>query len=490
MVDAAKIIRIVFLTTIAISATMAAAQENPKLKVERQDPKSDRRIALVVGNAAYSSSPLRNPVNDAKDIGRLLLSKNFQTSLLLNADKRQMIEGIREFGNKLRKGGVGLFYYAGHGMQVAGRNYLIPINANIEIENEIPLEAVDVNRVLGYMDAAKNHLNIVILDACRDNPFARSFRSSAKGFAQMDAPNGTLIAYATSPGKTAADGSGENGIYTKHLLEQMQRPGLEVGPMFRFVRKAVRRETGGLQIPWEATSLEGSFYFTETDSRKAIREIAVEKGLDAGQGIETYIMVNRMFSNGARFPYSLHMDISTCQFQLDNGDTGEWAVENVIPRSCKAFAGSSHRVVHRNGYWVDYDWSFLQGTVVHGTWKDSNSNFGTTVGLKTEGPSKSGPSVYSLVNIFENQDIHVPITFRMDIAGCAVLKEESPPDNEWRILRFITETCEPSRRIQFRSVHQNGYRVEFDWAFTQGRIVQGTWIDSNNGTGTSMGATE
>lgn len=228
--------------------------------------KNERRVALVIGNSSYKSSPLRNPMNDANDIASVLRQKNFRVNLLNNANKKQMINAVRSFGSEIKRGGVGLFYFAGHGMQVEGSNYLIPIGANIQAEHEVSLEAVNVNRILGYMNSAENRLNILILDACRDNPFARSFRSSLSGLAQLDAPVGTLIAYATSPGKTAADGYGRNSIYTKYLLRMIKNSNLEIGHIFRKIRSAVRKETNGKQIPWEATSLEGTFFFGKTGS--------------------------------------------------------------------------------------------------------------------------------------------------------------------------------------------------------------------------------
>lgn len=245
--------------------TISAYSQDRSVKriQESSSPGKDIRIALVIGNSNYKVSPLRNPVNDAQDIARVLKERQFDVTLLTDSDQRGMVKAIRRFGKKLKRGEVGLFYYAGHGMQVNGRNYLIPVGANISEEHEVSLESVDVNRVLGYMANAGNRLNMVILDACRDNPFARSFRSSAKGLAQMDAPAGTLIAYATAPGKTAADGSDRNGIYTKHLLKQIQTPSLEISQMFRHIRAGVQQETGGKQVPWESTSLgPGNFYFT------------------------------------------------------------------------------------------------------------------------------------------------------------------------------------------------------------------------------------
>ncbi len=221
----------------------------------------DRRTALVIGNGAYKSSPLRNPVNDATDIANAIRNLGFSVILKTNANQRTMEDSIRDFGKKLRLGGVGLFYFAGHGLQVEGRNYLIPINANIETESDVRYEAVDAGRVLGKMEDAGNNLNLVILDACRDNPFARSFRTSSQGLAQMDAPKGSLIAYATAPGSVAADGEGRNGIYTKYLLKYISNPNLKVEEVLKQVRLGVINETDEKQIPWESSSLTGDFYF-------------------------------------------------------------------------------------------------------------------------------------------------------------------------------------------------------------------------------------
>lgn len=220
------------------------------------------KVALVIGNSDYEFSPLINPSNDAADMGAALKELGFDVTVLLNADQRSMKRAIDEFGRKLdRDRGTGLFYYAGHGVQVNGRNYLIPVNARIRSENDVEYESVDTGRLLAKMEDAGNDLNIVILDACRNNPFARSFRSANNGLAQLDAPSGSLIAYATAPGSVAADGAGKNGLYTANLLRAMKLPGLSLEQVFKRVRAAVREETDGQQTPWESTSLEGDFYF-------------------------------------------------------------------------------------------------------------------------------------------------------------------------------------------------------------------------------------
>ena len=232
---------------------------------------SHQRSALVIGNSAYKASPLANPVNDANDMAELLKKLGFHVTKLTDASRRDMEEAINALGRRLREGGTGLFYFAGHGVQVNGINYLIPIGANIETEGDVKFEAVDANRVLSKMQDAGNPLNTVFLDACRNNPFARMFRSAQQGLAPMDAPKGSLVAFATAPGDTAADGMGRNGVFTKHLLENMPQPGLEIGLMMRQVRAGVQTDTGDKQTPFEVSSLTGSFYFN-TASKPSPKE--------------------------------------------------------------------------------------------------------------------------------------------------------------------------------------------------------------------------
>jgi tetratricopeptide (TPR) repeat protein len=230
---------------------------------------AEPRTALVIGNGAYAEGALANPVNDARDMAAALRQVGFEVSVGENLNRRRMEELIREFGRKIRGGGVGMFYFAGHGVQVGGANYLIPIGAVINGEAEVKYESVDAGFVLAQMEEAQNRLNIVVLDACRNNPFARSFRSSSRGLASIDAPVGTLIAYATAPGRTASDGKGRNGLYTKELLAAIRVPGLKIEDVFKQVRSEVRRQSNNQQIPWEASSIEGDFYFSAAGVRPA-----------------------------------------------------------------------------------------------------------------------------------------------------------------------------------------------------------------------------
>lgn len=239
----------------------ANAQTNERaLRIQKERAK-ESRIALVIGNSSYSDTPLRNPVNDARDVAQALRNLGFEVIYTENLSKNDMKQSIRTFGNRIRNGGVGLFYYAGHGTQVNGMNYLIPVGATITNEEEVEYESVELGFVLAQMENAKNRLNIIILDACRNNPFARSFRSITRGLASIDAPSGTLIAYATAPGHVASDGDSKNGLFTQELLNAMRIPGLQVEQVFKHVRIAVQNKSGGKQVPWESSSLVGDFYF-------------------------------------------------------------------------------------------------------------------------------------------------------------------------------------------------------------------------------------
>ena len=222
----------------------------------------ERRVALVIGNSAYKAAPLKNPANDARDMAAALKKLGFDVTLLTDAGQQQMDAAVREFGLKLRQGGAGLFYYAGHGLQVGGENYLVPVSANIQTESDVRFTCLPAGMVLGKMEDARNDLNIIILDACRNNPFARSFRNAEQGLAKMDAPTGSLISYATAPGSVASDGAGKNGLFTQHLLRNMATPGLPITEVFMRVRQNVVAETKRQQVPWEASSLIGQFYFS------------------------------------------------------------------------------------------------------------------------------------------------------------------------------------------------------------------------------------
>lgn len=233
------------------------------------EPSSEGRVALAIGNSAYRNPPaLPNPRHDAEAVGAELKRLGFDVDLAVDLDRNAMEQALRRFGDKLEGAQVALFYYAGHGLQFNGVNYLVPVDAKLVKERDLNYEAVDLGKVLKEMDAERR-VNLVFLDACRDNPLSRTLARGlgakrslvGRGLAPVDAAVGTLIAYATKDGDVAEDGAGEHSPYTQALLSQLGKPGLEIGLMLRRVREVVMRATGGKQQPWEYGSLMGEFYF-------------------------------------------------------------------------------------------------------------------------------------------------------------------------------------------------------------------------------------
>ncbi|MCF8199698.1 MAG: caspase family protein, partial [Sulfuritalea sp.] len=210
---------------------------------------------------------LKNPANDARDMAASLRSLGFDVILRTDVRQKDMLRSLTEFGEKLQAGAEALFFYAGHGMQVRSKNYLIPVDAEIRSESSVSSEAVDVDQLLDKLSPAR--LSMVILDACRNNPFERRFRGGGRGLAQINAPAGTLIAYATAPGKVAADGEGRNGLYTSELLAAMDVPGIKIEDVFKRVRANVVRKSGEAQTPWESSSLTGDFFFRSGENGTA-----------------------------------------------------------------------------------------------------------------------------------------------------------------------------------------------------------------------------
>jgi uncharacterized membrane protein len=227
---------------------------------------SEKKLALVIGNGNYAVSILSNPENDARAMADVLRKLGFIVIEYENLNQAQIKYVIDDFGLRLKGNDVGLFYYAGHGIQAKGYNYLIPVDAQLKTEEQVEYDCVRADRILALMETSGTKINIIILDACRNNPFERSWTRSTtgKGLAFMSAPRGTLIAYATAPGSTASDGSGMNGLYTSALLESIQIPDLTIIQMFQNVRNIVTKKSNDQQTPWESTSLTADFYFNRS----------------------------------------------------------------------------------------------------------------------------------------------------------------------------------------------------------------------------------
>ena len=222
------------------------------------------RYALVVGNAAYSRSigRLKNSVNDALDISNALKKMNFDVQLVTDGSLQELEKSVSVLAGKMQEHDTVLFYYAGHGVAIEGENYLLPVNAGITDSVDVKYKSLNLSYVLDKLDRGSSGITMVVLDACRNNPFPVSRGAMRAGLVQSSGPVGTIIAYSTAPGDVALDGTGRNGLYTKHLLAQMTKPNIKLEDVFKRVRVGVGDDTQGSQVPWENSSLKGDFYFT------------------------------------------------------------------------------------------------------------------------------------------------------------------------------------------------------------------------------------
>ena len=240
------------------------------------------RLALIVGNSSYQDAPLTNPSNDAKAMSGLFAQAGFTVESLLNAKRADMMAAIEKFGAAAKRSETKLvvFYYAGHGVQLDWRNYLLPVDALVERQEHVRERCIDLSLLLNQLSAAKDKTFVIILDACRNNPFGTAYRPEQKGLSQFDAPVGSLLAYATSPGNVASDGDGQNGLYTEHLVRELGRRGTRVEDALKRVRLNVRLASNGAQVPWETTSLE-SDVFIVSDGADKLTEAEIERQIEA-----------------------------------------------------------------------------------------------------------------------------------------------------------------------------------------------------------------
>jgi formylglycine-generating enzyme required for sulfatase activity len=255
----------------------------------------ETRVALIIGNSSYKAAPLANPANDAADLAHALEQKGFTVLVRENVSERGLKEAVEVFASHLKKGGVGLFFFAGHGIQLKEQNFLLPTDLGFDSEADIAFKSISAEYVLSRMAEAGNRVNIVILDACRNNPFQQTRRSVSRGLGVMSvgkAEKGTFIAYATSPGSTAADGEGRNGLYTKYLLQSLVADDSDIDKVFGRVRSGVVQETGGDQVPWISSSIIGHFFFDPKQDRAAERlptmKLAVDPENEQNQAVVTY----------------------------------------------------------------------------------------------------------------------------------------------------------------------------------------------------------
>jgi formylglycine-generating enzyme required for sulfatase activity len=279
----------------------------------------ENRVALVVGNSAYKSAPLRNPTNDAKDMAAKLKGMGFTVIERSNLTVKQIGSTLREFRSKLTPGSVALVFYAGHGVQIKGENYLPAVDADISSEEDVPTQSLAMRQIMDVLGDAKTRLNLVFLDACRNNPYARSFRSASDGLNRVNAPSGTLISFATRPGSVASDGTGRNGLYTGALLEQMNNPNQPIEQVLKKVVSQVKAGSNSQQEPWMEGSIEGEFCFGECG--KQVAQSGVSDDRVFWESVKDSRDVNEVKAYLEQFPRGIFAGIALARVAaLDNAD--------------------------------------------------------------------------------------------------------------------------------------------------------------------------
>lgn len=292
------------LKAMSLAPAVLAARALPALAAP--DPS---RIALVVGNSAYRQTPLANPANDASAMRELFASAGFSVDAHLDARRTDLLAAIDRFTASAQQSQTRLavFYYAGHGAQLDWRNYLLPVDIAVNSAEDVRRQCVDLGILLGRLAQIRDKNFIIILDACRDDPFKGAFRPEQKGLSQFDAPVGSLIAYATSPGNVASDGGGRNGLYTENLVRELSNRGTRLEDALKRVRLNVRLSSRGQQVPWESTSLESDVFVFADGARKLsaaeleqllLDDLAAWGRIKNSRNIDDWVQYLREFPNG------------------------------------------------------------------------------------------------------------------------------------------------------------------------------------------------
>lgn len=305
------------------------------------------KVALIIGNSQYKGSPLKNPANDARAMQSSLSALGFAVTLKLDAAKAAMDDAIKAYVKTLaRNQGVGLFYYAGHGIQVAWKNYLLAVDTGLDSLDQVVKQSVELNTLVSGLTRAGNPMNLILLDACRDNPFGSAKGPEQKGLSQMDAPLNTILAYATAPGNTASDGEGANGLYTENLLREMQVKEAKVEDVFKRVRLGVRRKSNGAQIPWESTSLEDDFFFIPPASLVQLseegRKRAFEEELKLWESIQASAVPGPLEAYLRSYPSGQFSELAQLQLDRVLAKAGEKAIQ-IAPARDNPFTKGSAR---------------------------------------------------------------------------------------------------------------------------------------------------
>ena len=310
---------------------VAQAQETPVRAGSATS--AEHRVALVIGNAAYGQGSLANPVNDARAMASRLRTLGFDVILRENLKTRDIGGVYREFRSKISPGNVALVFYAGHGIQFKGQNYFPAVDSVINSEEDVPLQSLNLSSLLDNMEEAKAGVSLVFLDACRNNPYSRSFRSPSNGLAKVEAASGTLIHYATKPGSVAADGDGKNGTYTEALLAQMSEPGVPVELMLKRVANRVVAKTKGKQEPWVEGSLRGDFYFFGPTTVQVAPVVPVAPEMTATQREDAFWSDTKAVGNKDAFDAYLDSYPKGRYASLARANVARLSVVNVAPTS-------------------------------------------------------------------------------------------------------------------------------------------------------------
>ncbi len=298
MVDRRKFLK-------AVAATSALAGSSPWPALAADDPS---RVALVIGNDTYPQSPLANAINDARAVADLLRTAGFRVDLRTDVSRDAIAEAVQAFGKAIMRSEVtlGFFYYAGHGIQIDWRNYLVPVDANVASAKELSARCFDLGVLLGQFPKARDKVFVVILDACRDNPVGQVLRPEQRGLSPFDAPAGTVLAFSTAPGAVASDGAGRHGLYSENLVRELSVRGTRIEDAFKRVRLNVRLASNGAQIPWESTSLESDVFLfpaaTKLSQAELERlfeqELATWNRIKNSKDVEAWSAYLREYPNG------------------------------------------------------------------------------------------------------------------------------------------------------------------------------------------------
>jgi hypothetical protein len=332
-------------------------------------PVTEPRTALVIGNAAYAQSPLANPVNDASDMAQALRGAGFNVILKTDADQRGMKDAVRTFGDALkRSGGVGLFFYAGHGAQLSGENYILPVGEAIRGEADLRNRGVTAAEVVDAMAAARNGLNIVVLDACRDNPVV-SGPNATRGLSRVDSNASLFVSFSTSPGAVALDGVGRNSPYTKHLTQAIAASNLSIEETFKRTLKGVYQETKGQQTPWISSSFFGDFVFRPPVSAVAANLQTAPRPLPTAIGTPALGGIYRVQGknpNGTTYRGMVALIRIGEQFRFN------WWIGSQVFTGAGEFAGRMLVVQWGARHPVIY--TFAGGSTLNGEWADGSAS--------------------------------------------------------------------------------------------------------------------